>query len=132
MGFIGPNMCSNDPGRHKEIRAAATVLEAEAVMLGLWLREPRGEIRVCAVDSLPGVACASVGLAGCVLTTKPPWIVLVTTRPPNGGDWYSLLLHELIGALVLDGVLDLPRTEAEFIRSDQYKALLRGARERLR
>jgi hypothetical protein len=88
---------------------------------------PKEEILVCIVEDRPYVVCGSAVLAGCSWSNDVR--VAVYWYASKTSDWRYTLVHEIIGALTLQDVLDLPLPETKMIVSENYKALTKAVNE---
>jgi hypothetical protein len=130
----GGNRC--EPRHGPVVRAAWSGLQRHSKTLGLQTRWPPEPVAVCIVDMMPYVVCGVSVLAGCAW---PEQVFVASQWAPGpthdklqpGYDWRNTLVHELVGALMLQGVLALPRDERTMVADPRYGALTKSIRQEL-
>jgi hypothetical protein len=125
----GGNRCSVRAG--PTVRAAWAALKHHSQRLGMQTRWPPPKpVAVCVVEMTPYVACANwpKPKAGCAWPMQV-YVAMQWAPPPHHDrldrsySWQATLVHELIGALTLQGVLSLPLPEPAMVSDPRYSKL---------
>jgi hypothetical protein len=131
--FFG-NVCDGSKGA--QVAEVIALIHEKALALNIVKRWPPAPISVCIASQVPYVQCGSVRLGGCawpdrVFVPVQLAVKLGEARLRRDYQWRNQLAHEMLGALALQGAIDLPHDEPSLIAHLDYHAILKHVRTEL-